>query len=387
MEPTPPRRAGVEPAVRISDVPTNVVDDDHPPPPSPSSSASSSDLERADVGIDLGLALGKVRVATHLERRALEEWNLFARQWFLITAALFTLFYLVLMVFLNLSYYRYRAPPDGQRLRDLGHEIVPQIPDHLITVVDIPMYALFFCGGVVLLSTFRACLPWHHRQTPYFVNIFRRFVVCYAAGHVLRGFSYLPTTIPGGVSKCMDEELLAPARPTLAQCFYRTASVETNCGDEMFSGHMLLCVLITCAVHEYAPRTMGPMVGRFILACCVVLTFTEAVTIIGARHHYTSDVVVAVYVTPLVWMQYLAWHPDLEPDHDAVEAMIQEGRVWCLSGRWANQLMRPIDEHVSPAARRPLLGGATIAAVVPMMASASSSLSAGGGRTALARSS
>ena len=247
--------------------------------------------------------------------RLLEELEVLSRWWRQMAVALFVLVYLVLVVFLNLSYLRYEAPADGRRLRDLGHELVPRLPDAYFPYRDVPMLLIFACAACVVAGATRVlwCAETEAKRTPYVANMVRRFLVAYALGHVLRAMTYLPTTIPGGNDKCLDRARLAADQPTLLQCFYRTASVETNCGDEMFSGHVMLCVILVAAVREYAPRALGTRAGRALFAAAVVLLACEALSIIAARVHYTTDVVVAVYVTVMMWQLLLVYSPDLEP--------------------------------------------------------------------------
>ena len=72
-------------------------------------------------------------------------------------ASLVTLLYVVLMVFLNLSYLRYEPPPDGRRLKDLGHELIPRIPPALFPFKDVPMYLIMATRAVVLAGAVRSC--------------------------------------------------------------------------------------------------------------------------------------------------------------------------------------------------------------------------------------
>jgi hypothetical protein len=156
------------------------------------------------------------------------------------------------------------------------------------------------------------------------VNIVRRFALAFAAGHVLRALTYLVTTIPGGNNKCLDEELLTRSKPTLAQCFYHTASVSSNCGDLMFSGHLLLCTLILCLVNRYIAQVMSwsDKGRRLYMALGVTLTVMEFYMIIASRHHYTSDCIVAFYFTPTLWYSFEYYNP-----HDQVPDRIHIARA------------------------------------------------------------
>lgn len=293
-----------------------------------------------------------LRMVTRAEFRFRMEMDLLSQQWRSILSALFVLVYGVLMVFLNLSYYRYRAPENGLRFKDLGYELIPRMPEQYEGFVDLPLNIMFGFAALVLLATIRVCFPCRRggyaaailqdeeedeqqqqqqtnklvlaQEPPFIVNMIRRFGLAYALGHCLRAVTYLVTTIPGGNDRCMQPESANAHRPTLPECFYRTASVETNCGDLMFSGHLLLCVLIVCICNRYAYQATGSRrMQRAILVLGTLLTICEFVAVISARHHYTSDCVVALYVTPMMWFCFEHFNPDdLQPDVDHIVDVI-----------------------------------------------------------------
>ena len=173
--------------------------------------------------------------------------DLLRRQWVHIMSAIIVLVYFVLMVFLNLAFYRYA--PRSTRLQDLGHEILPEIPREYEWCLDSPLTVLYVLAAIVLLGSLQSCwsIKLYLVERPFIVNMVRRFGVLYAMGHVLRALSYLSTSVPGGSWRCMQPDLVEKGRPSLAQAFYRAASVEENCGDLMFSGHLLLVRLCSLA--------------------------------------------------------------------------------------------------------------------------------------------
>jgi hypothetical protein len=246
-------------------------------------------------------------------------------------AAVIVLTYLVLMVTLNFAYYRF--VPRETRLQDLGHELIPELPYVYVPWVDLPLNALYFVTALVVLASLRACVSFKGflAKPPYIVNMVRRFGTLYASGHVLRALSYLSTSVPGGATRCMDLQAMEQGRPSFLECFYRTASVETNCGDLMFSGHLLLCALIVCMTMRYAQPSLGisPANARLLVGLTVVLTMVQSVLIIAARRHYTSDVLVALYVTPMLFYWHDTFAPnDLEPDHVRIASAIRHHPEW-----------------------------------------------------------
>ena len=85
----------------------------------------------------------------------------------------------------------------------------------------------------------------------------------------------------------------------------------------MFSGHLLLSVLLLCITNRYVRNAMGwsDQGRKMYLSIGILLTIWEVVMIISARHHYTSDCIVALYFTPTLWYCFEYYNPhDQIPD-------------------------------------------------------------------------
>ena len=78
-----------------------------------------------------------------------------------------------------------------------------------------------------------------------------------------------------------------------------------NCGDLMFSGHMMQISLPVLSFSKYGrscfQERLSPTAFELTRASLVVVVAMQAILIIMNRSHYTSDVVVGAYVTPLLW--------------------------------------------------------------------------------------
>jgi len=81
-----------------------------------------------------------------------------------------------------------------------------------------------------------------------------------------------------------------------------------------FSGHMLMTIDYAFTALRYAPTSfmMTPRFVRIVFRPLVwLMVVMQGIGIIMARNHYTMDVVVASYTTPLLWYWYITY---LEPE-------------------------------------------------------------------------
>jgi len=287
----------------------------------------------------------------HWRWRLAEEVQALKQQWLAVLVCVFVLVYGTLIVFLNVAYYRYGKAYHNEdphkcfqdleqnetatlcvprRLHDLGYDIVPELSqnakDHY---TNIPLYFLFL--SLALTAIGLLCPPRELEPTlpppknprrspdgfrkPLFINVARRFGCVYAIGHTLRACTYIATSVPGAADHCLISADIKP--PSVAQIFYKPASTEENCGDLIFSGHMLICILCVLVVHRYGAAALQLQRNLHItfIWLNVFAAFAQTIMILGARHHYSVDVVVSWYVTPLLWHFYnTEMPPDVEPD-------------------------------------------------------------------------
>ncbi|CAK9021768.1 Phosphatidylinositol:ceramide inositolphosphotransferase 2 (Inositol-phosphorylceramide synthase 2) (AtIPCS2) (IPC synthase 2) (Protein ENHANCING RPW8-MEDIATED HR-LIKE CELL DEATH 1) (Sphingolipid synthase 2), partial [Durusdinium trenchii] len=268
---------------------------------------------------------------TSMQWRMMEEWDLLRKQWRWVLLNAVVLGYVTSFVLLNLAFYRYPVEASKERLKDIGHEVVPPLPEHLMesSLVDLPLHLVMAIAALmvaaVLVDNSNTGL---RNPKPHLVNIVLRGSSVYALGHMLRGACYLTTSLPGAADRCLADAHPERFKPTLAECFYLPGDVYHNCGDLMFSGHMLLMLVLTLVVHEYSEAALwiSKKQANLLTLLCVVLCLVESVLILAARHHYTSDLVVAFYTTPLLWSSYSRHlHPaDLKPDIVGIARQILE---------------------------------------------------------------
>jgi len=80
-----------------------------------------------------------------------------------------------------------------------------------------------------------------------------------------------------------------------------------NCGDLTFSGHQRTTVTTALCCLRYARLSyLMKTRTRFLFSICVwFLVFIQACTIVMAQYHYTMDVTISFYLTPLIWNGYI----------------------------------------------------------------------------------
>ena len=91
-----------------------------------------------------------------------------------------------------------------------------------------------------------------------------------------------------------------------------------GCGDLIYSSHILIAMTAILAVNYYIPILVSnhrccrkfylfAMYAFFLPLMCLLVLF-----VIAARKHYTVDVVVALYTTPLVFYASFYFIKDIE---------------------------------------------------------------------------
>jgi hypothetical protein len=218
--------------------------------------------------------------------------------------------YFSALLFRNLAFYRFEPQP---RLRDIGFELIPDL-EHSIFFhhfMDIPMdFTLASTGIVCILTLFS-----QNSYPPFAVNMLRRVLWMLCVGHCMRFLTYMSTTMPGPNETCLPGHLddNHPRRPTTwKEIFTRFAFNPGNgCGDLMFSGHMLSIISPVLMIGYYGNAVLiqNQYLSKPGFYGLMIILFTmiigQGIIIVCSRNHYTSDIVVATYLTPLLWNFYV----------------------------------------------------------------------------------
>jgi hypothetical protein len=177
-----------------------------------------------------------------------------------------------------------RVPRNTPPLPDIGHEILsPKLhPEFLGDIAMGSMYFLVICGVL-----FAGSKRW---------RMLTRFFFAYGTLYFMRVTTISATSIPLAENHCYYNY------STVENYWWNTflglisfGGLNKHCGDLMFSGHTCSITLIMLTFWCYYNK-------RYIMNSLITLIgFVGYVFIIGTRSHYTIDVLVAFYLTILVF--------------------------------------------------------------------------------------
>ncbi|MDP2439105.1 MAG: sphingomyelin synthase family protein [archaeon] len=207
-------------------------------------------------------------------------------------------------VFRNIAYMRNEQSPP---LKDLGWEMIPKIPQEyrylsevslsLVTFLALSLPAVVVCYRPV-------------EQTLSALLLIDRWVVFNAIGHFLRAITFLSTSLPAPSDFCQSSPDYNPPQELgsvfISDQVFVLIQPNGSCGDLLFSGHMLMTLSSTLMVFWYSNQVIFPAVWlprawQMIATGCALI---QPLLILGSRHHYTVDIVVALYTVPMLWVLY-----------------------------------------------------------------------------------
>ena len=191
------------------------------------------------------------------------------------------------------------------RLYDFGHEITSGV--NWVAFGDVfaekPLYVLtVYCLFLPLLS-FVLC------SRPIYLNlIFSRYALLMTTGHAFRFLCYASTTLPGSADHCVAADAsefleVHASRVRHDNAFwFMPPEPPGNCGDLIFSGHMILLVF-TCKVgaqytiqliqsnndHNFIPLLLTRLAFGIVFVLQILGTLSK-------RNHYTVDILLGVFV-------------------------------------------------------------------------------------------
>jgi len=263
-------------------------------------------------------------------------------------------------------FYLFLAASSNWAVLAFTHDRVGRVPlpDLVFQLIPEQVWAIRLGDVMVSLCScsFFLLLAFHRRR---FV-VLRRVGFIGATLYVMRSVCLIFTQLPPGYEN-NDQRCREQSPPSIAIWLHRfleqfitigfqdSTGTRMLCGDLLFSGHTIVLMVCSQTVAYYLPKTWHPLhylprLFALIGMCCLLLS----------RTHYTVDVLIALWLTVLLFQQYHAFI-ELEHHERRHSALHFMGIFWIVtwleqnvdSGRNGNKFEWPLqrrDDRVVPSA-------------------------------------
>jgi hypothetical protein len=203
------------------------------------------------------------------------------------------------------------------RLLDLGFEITPDWSHSKLALAMNEVVQTLLLSSLLVTAMVVILCPWL-KTRPNVVNVAMRFLFAVTTGHMFRPLFYLSTSLPGPGQHCMGEEEIENHPWTAKEIFFGV-NPTSNCGDLIFSGHVLMAVTVLMTQHRYWGEMSGPGAQKVVLGVGTLLIAGQAFTAISTRSHYTVDIVTGAFMAIFNWMLHQTWIRPKDPSPDDLE--------------------------------------------------------------------
>ncbi|CAL2035231.1 unnamed protein product [Caenorhabditis brenneri] len=191
------------------------------------------------------------------------------------------------------------------------HDYVPRqpLPDLVFSLVGEQRWASSLgdmCVALCIVILGALLVIHQHRGT-----ILKRVVFCAATLYAMRSVTLAATQLPSGYTdnqgRCRDQ-VESKASVFFGRLFEQTIRIgfqskdQMLCGDLLFSGHTLVMVTCSLAVAYYLPKSIKPLQWIAHISC-----FIGMICMIISRTHYTIDVIIAYWLSNMVFRIYHAY--------------------------------------------------------------------------------
>lgn len=163
----------------------------------------------------------------------------------------------------------------NERLYDRFHELIPQIKPHYAD--DLMLYIFIYFIG---------------RWTFIDIVLVENFMILMGIIFIFRLFTFTLTEMPPIINECIFRKNNDPYQ------YWVFGKIDIrHCNDYMFSGHACHSTLILLLTLYYS---------FYIIEKCVIsiFVFIEYYLILACRLHYSSDVIVGVIITSLLFYSW-----------------------------------------------------------------------------------
>lgn len=223
------------------------------------------------------------------------------------------------------------------------HDYVPRqpLPDVVFSLVGEQRWASSLgdmCVALCIVLLGGLLVIHKHRTT-----VIKRVIFCAATLYAMRSITLAATQLPSGYTdnqgRCR-EQVESKASVFFGRLFEQTIRIgfqskdQMLCGDLLFSGHTLVMVTCSLAVAYYLPKSIKPLQWIAHLSC-----FVGMICMIISRTHYTIDVIIAYWLSNMVFRIY---HAYCEVD------MCMERHKSILYSWWPCRIIDWLEEGIVP---------------------------------------
>ena len=192
----------------------------------------------------------------------------------------------------NLIYWMHE--PTIRILKDNGFKMLSRyIPQDMSWTTEIMFFSLFIAFFVYAFSPI--LLAGTRSTPPPFstVLIFRKMLIVGGFAQLLRVLSFMGTVLPSPAPHCHAGSPEYNPPVGAYEILFRVDGIK-GCGDLIYSSHVLLSMTFALCFSKYSPN-------RLLKTFAWLDTIVLSVAVIAFKKHYTVDVVVAWYVTPMLF--------------------------------------------------------------------------------------
>ena len=243
----------------------------------------------------------------NLKSHLVKEIQILKKQWYIIPLFIFSQLFHNCCT--NLAYYN-----DIQRpiLSDSLFKILPE-NDNLSYINE---YVTTF---ILLLSLSFSFIPlFKPNKNIYVLTIWFRMMITLGVSVMLRSFSFLSTSLPSPSYHCRIGSTEYNPPTNLKEILF-TFDTISGCGDLIFSGHTNIIMTQIILIFYYGNKFLCRKIMFLVYFIMTFLLFLLIFLILIARNHYTVDILIALYVTPLLFYFLLHQFPDYKINNNEIK--------------------------------------------------------------------
>eukprot|EP00927_Polykrikos_kofoidii_P029419 TRINITY_DN2543_c0_g1_i2.p1 TRINITY_DN2543_c0_g1~~TRINITY_DN2543_c0_g1_i2.p1 ORF type:complete len:365 (+),score=22.09 TRINITY_DN2543_c0_g1_i2:62-1156(+) len=226
-------------------------------------------------------------------------------------------------------------------LVDIAHEYLPDNSQNAFIKTANEIMAQIILDFAYLLCVVPLFLSFQGHRRPHGIAMFQRLLRSTVFTHLLRPLTYLVTALPGAAPHCQSTrwtstrgehgtyEVNRGHSQTVGQWFFDSWNLtnNSNCGDLLFSGHTVTMMTNACMVHYYANVMFPDCVCFAVRTVMWFLAVLQLFCILTTHNHYSADVMIGLYVGPLMWISTLyVWPEDVKPLTECAEGNEADGQ-------------------------------------------------------------